>query len=104
MKKLMIMGAFLLSAGAFAQSADIKSTFAEYEKQGYIQIDSSTMYNPVRECWVGLVFGCDENGERDDNSDISIKVTSFYRKGIDDKQREYCETGTIANPRECNGI
>lgn len=109
MKKLLLMGAFLLSVGAFAQpgiqSTDLKSVFAAYEKQGYVQVDATTMVNPVRECWIGIVFECDENGEPDHNSDKPwIKVTSRYREGAADKQREYCETGTIANPIECTGI
>ncbi|MDR0228413.1 MAG: hypothetical protein LBI72_05040 [Flavobacteriaceae bacterium] len=107
MKKLMLMGAFLLSVGAFAQSGvkttDTKSFFAEVEKQGYVQVDANSAYNPIRECWAGLIFECDENGNpiRDFESYTGIIVYAYGQDGVKDKQREYCETGTIVNPIEC---
>lgn len=108
MKKLMLMGAFLLSVGVFAQSVDTNSTFAAFKKQGYVQVDATTMFNPVRECWIGIVYSCDENGNPKDPWDhddvVSIIVTAYTQGGIADKQREYCETGTIKVLRDCEGI
>lgn len=108
----MLMGAFLLSVGVFAQSGiqsvDTKSIFTEFEKQGYVQVDATTMFNPVRECWIGIVYNCDENGNPknyfDHDDVISIVVTAYSQAGIAAKQIEYCETGTIKVLRDCEGI
>ncbi|QQU05060.1 hypothetical protein [Myroides odoratus] len=107
MKKLMLMGAFLLSVGTFAQSgiqsADTKSIFAEYEKQGYVQVDATTAYNRQFDCWIGVVLECDECGNPKDflDSNVRIVVTSYSQSGIAAKQSEYCETGTISVLRDC---
>ncbi|MBB1150735.1 hypothetical protein H4K35_11520 [Myroides sp. NP-2] len=104
MKKLMLMGAVLLSVGSFAQSgvqtAETKSFFAEYEKEGYIQVDESTAYNRAYDCWIGLLFECNENGEPEGDFLIPL-ITAYSQAGLKAKQREYCETGTVKVLRDC---
>lgn len=107
MKKLLLMGAFLLSVGAFAQSGtqstNAKSVFAAYEKQGYVQVDATNAYNRQFDCWVGIVVECDENGNPKSivDSNVRIFVTAYSQSGIAAKQAEYCETGTIKVERSC---
>lgn len=106
----MLMGAFLLSVGAFAQSgiqsANTKSVFTEFEKQGYVKVDATTAYNRQFNCWIGVVLECDECGNPKSigDSNVYITVTSYSQSGIAAKQREYCETGTIRVLRDCEGI
>lgn len=103
----MLMGAFLLSVGAFAQSGhqstNTKSVFTEFEKQGYVQVDATTAYNRQFDCWIGVVLECDECGNPKDflDSNVRIVVTSYSQSGIAAKQSEYCETGTISVLRDC---
>ncbi len=103
----MLMGAFLLSVGAFAQSGlqvtDAKSVFAEFEKQGYLQVDATSAYNNLFDCWIGVVLECDEHGNPKDfaDSNVTIVVTGYSQARIAAKQREYCETGTISVLEDC---
>lgn len=100
MKKLLLMGAFLFSFGAFAQSGvqsiDSKSSFSEFEKQGYVQVDANTAYNSQFDCYIGIIRACDEIG-----MPVGITVTSHTPAGIAAKQQEYCETGTIKVLKDC---
>ena len=78
------MGVFLLSVGAFAQSSDTESMFTEFEKLRYVKVDGTTAYNSLFDCWIGMIFDCDENGNpvRDPEHNTGIVVTAYLQSGI----------------------
>ncbi len=83
----MLIGAFMLSLGAFAQ---VESN----------QTKTTEQTNPVIQCYIFPLSTCDENGNSTGDMLgplVTVYNANYNAAGKAEKQRIYCETGVVAN-------